>query len=128
MVPPQRAADWAGRLSPSERGDPLAIVRNVNQTVESVQKAARLQMMHDRKLTPRGESPVMVPVDPERMIPLIRGLPEAVKPIGMQLKGQIESLPIAERAVATLEAAAISLSLNRAKGKVWTWGGRWHKN
>ncbi|XP_071436803.1 uncharacterized protein [Pithys albifrons albifrons] len=119
----QRAAYWAEGLSPLERGDPLAIVGNVNQIVESVQKAACLQMMHDRELTPRRESPMMLPVNPERMIPLIRGLPESLKPIGIQLKGQIESLTKEERAAATLEAALSPGAYRREnKNKIWTWG------
>ena len=31
------------------------------------------------------ESPMMMPVDPERMIPFIRELPKSLKPIGIQL-------------------------------------------
>ncbi|GAB0209887.1 hypothetical protein GRJ2_003454400 [Grus japonensis] len=61
----QRAAYWAGGLNPLERGDPLAITGTVDQLVESVQKAACLQVMYDRKLEPRQESPMMMPVDPE---------------------------------------------------------------
>lgn len=56
-----------------ERGDPLAIVGTVDQIIESVQKAACLQMIYERELEPRHESPMMMPVDPERMTPLMRG-------------------------------------------------------
>ncbi len=52
-------------LNPLERGDPLAITGTVEQLVESVQKAACLQMTYEQKLEPRKESPVMMPVDPE---------------------------------------------------------------
>lgn len=69
------------------------------------EKAACLQMMHDRELTPRYESRMMMPVDPEIMIPLIRGHPEAMKPVSIQIKGQIESLIKGKRAVAILETA-----------------------
>ncbi|KFW78775.1 hypothetical protein N305_04934, partial [Manacus vitellinus] len=99
----QRAAYWAGGLNPLERGDPLATVGNVNQIVESVQKAACLQMMYDRELTPRRESPMMLPVDPERMIPLR------------------ESLTKGERTAATLEAA-LTPSHYLRENKIWTWG------
>ena len=61
----QRAAYWAGGLNPLERGDPFVIMGTVDQLVESVQKAACLQMMYDRKLEPRQESPMMMSVDPE---------------------------------------------------------------
>ncbi|XP_027528790.1 uncharacterized protein LOC113962193, partial [Neopelma chrysocephalum] len=117
----QRPAYWAGGLNPLERGDPLAIVGNVNQIVESVQKAACLQMMYDRELTPRRESPMMLPVDPERMIPLIRGLPETLKSIGIQLKNRIESLTKGERTATALEAA-LTPSRYRGENKIWTWG------
>ena len=40
----QRAAYWAGGLNPLERGDPLAITGTIDQLLESVQKAACLQM------------------------------------------------------------------------------------
>lgn len=48
-----------------------------------------------------------VTVDPEIMIPLISGHLEAVKALGIQLKGQIESLMKGERAVSISEAAII---------------------
>lgn len=43
-------------------------------------------MTYDRELTPY-ESPMMMTVGPEIMIPLIRGHPEAMKAIGIQIKG-----------------------------------------
>ena len=43
----QRVAYWAGGLNPLEREDPLAITGTADQLVESVQKAACLQMMYD---------------------------------------------------------------------------------
>ncbi|XP_072216512.1 uncharacterized protein [Excalfactoria chinensis] len=117
----QRAAYWAGGLNPLERGDPLAITGTANQLVESVQKAACLQMMYDRKLQPHHESPMMMPVDPERMTPLIRGLPESLKPIGIQLQGKIQAMPQGERTWAALEGTVTSNHLQSGY-KVWTWG------
>ncbi|XP_072184206.1 uncharacterized protein [Excalfactoria chinensis] len=117
----QRAAYWAGGLNPLERGDPLAITGTADQLVESVQKAACLQMMYDRKLQPHHESPMMMPVDPERMTPLIRGLPESLKPIGIQLQGKIQAMPRGERTRAALEGTVTS-NHPQSGYKVWTWG------
>ncbi|XP_042675339.1 uncharacterized protein LOC122160632 [Centrocercus urophasianus] len=117
----QRAAYWAGGLNPLERGDPLAITGTTDQLVESVQKAACLQMMYDRKLLPHHKSPMMMPVDPERMTPLIRGLPESLKPIGIQLQGKIQAMPQGERARAAIEGTITPNNLQTAY-KVWTWG------
>ncbi|XP_009579700.1 PREDICTED: uncharacterized protein LOC104079376, partial [Fulmarus glacialis] len=99
----QRAAYWAGGLNPLERGDPLTVTGTVDQLVESVQKAACLQMMYDRKLEPRQESPMMMPVDPEQMTPLIRGLPDSLKLIGVQLQGEIQAMPQSKRVAAALK-------------------------
>ena len=116
----QRAAYWAGGLNPLERGDPLAITGTIDQLVENVQKAACLQMMYDRKLQPHHESPMMLPVNPERLTPLIRGLPESLKPIGIQLQGKIQAMSQGERTWAALEG---SVAPNHQSGpKVWTWG------
>uniref|UniRef100_A0A663EGK8 Uncharacterized protein n=1 Tax=Aquila chrysaetos chrysaetos TaxID=223781 RepID=A0A663EGK8_AQUCH len=117
----QRAAYWAGGLNPLERGDPLAITGTVDQLVESVQKAACLQMMYNRELKPHQGSPMMMPVDPERMTPLIRGLPDSLKPIGIQLQGRIQNTPDGERITATLEGK-VSPDHRRSGRKVWTWG------
>uniref|UniRef100_A0A8D0ET68 Uncharacterized protein n=1 Tax=Strix occidentalis caurina TaxID=311401 RepID=A0A8D0ET68_STROC len=117
----QRVAYWAGGLNPLERGDPLAITGTVDQLVESVQKAACLQMMYDRELKPNQGSPMMMPVDPERMTPLIRGLPDSLKPIGIQLQGKIQNSSNVERMTASLEG--IVTPDHRQPGrKVWTWG------
>ncbi|XP_075595306.1 LOW QUALITY PROTEIN: uncharacterized protein LOC142599320 [Balearica regulorum gibbericeps] len=116
----QRAAYWAGGLNPLERGDPLAIMGTVDQLVESVQKAACLQMMYDRKLEPRQESPMMMPVDPERMTPLIRGLPDSLKPIGIQLQGKIQAMPQGDRVAAALEG--LTPHRRPLDRKMWTWG------
>ncbi|XP_075597417.1 uncharacterized protein LOC142599608 [Balearica regulorum gibbericeps] len=116
----QRAAYWAGGLNPLERGDPLAITGTVDQLVENVQKAACLQMMYDRKLEPRQESPMMMPVDPERMTPLIRGLPDSLKPIGIQLQGKIQAMPQGDRVAAALEG--LTPHRRPLDRKMWTWG------
>ncbi|GAB0205260.1 hypothetical protein GRJ2_002991600 [Grus japonensis] len=99
----QRVAYWAGGLNPLERGDPLAITSSVDQLLESVQKVACLQMMYDWELKPNLSSPMLLPVDPERMTPLIRGLPNSLKPIGIQLRGKIQNIPREERITAALE-------------------------
>ncbi|XP_048793816.1 uncharacterized protein LOC125689990 [Lagopus muta] len=117
----QRAAYWAGGLNPLERGDPLAITGTTDQLVESVQKAACLQMMYDRKLQPHHESPMMMPVDPERMTALIRGLPESLKPIGIQLQGKIQAMPQGESARPLLERT-VTPNHPQSGNKVWTWG------
>ena len=73
--------------------------------------SACLQMMYDRKMQPHCESPMMMPVDPERMIALIRGLPESLKPIGIQLQGKIQAMSQGERAQAVLEGTVSSSHL-----------------
>jgi len=117
----QRAAYWAGGLSPLERGGPLAITGAVDQLVESVPKAAYLQMMYDRKLRPHHESPVMMPVDPERMPALTGGLPESLKPTGTQLRGKIQAMSQGERSRAVLEETVTS-NHPQSGYKGWTWG------
>jgi len=107
----QRAAYWAGDVNPLERGDPLAITGTVDQLVESVQKATCFQVIYDSKLQPHHESHMMMTVDPERMIPLIRGLPESLKPIGIQLQGKIQAMSQGERAQAVLEGTVSSSHL-----------------
>ncbi|XP_074667200.1 uncharacterized protein LOC141917704 [Strix aluco] len=117
----QRAAYWAGGLNPLERGDPLAITGTVDQLVESVQKAACLQTMYDRELKPNQGSLMMMPVDPERMTPLIWGLPDSLKAIGIQLQGKIQNTPNAERMTASLEGI-MTPDHRRPGRKVWRWG------
>ena len=104
-----------------ERGDPLAITGSVDQLLESVQKAACLQMMYDRELKPNLSSPMLLPVDPERMTPLIRGLPNSLKPIGIQLRGKIQNIPREERITAALEGM-VTPEHRRLGRKAWTWG------
>uniref|UniRef100_A0A8C0IHA1 Uncharacterized protein n=1 Tax=Bubo bubo TaxID=30461 RepID=A0A8C0IHA1_BUBBB len=117
----QRAAYWAGGLNPLERGDPLATTGTVDQLVESVQKAACLQMMYDRELKHNQGSPMMMPVDPKRMTPLIRGLPDSLKPIGIHLQGKIQNTPNGERMTAALEGI-VTPDHRRPGRKVWSWG------
>ncbi|XP_040434380.1 uncharacterized protein LOC121080427, partial [Falco naumanni] len=111
----QRTAYWAGGLNLLERGDPLAIVGTVDQLVKSV------QMMYDLELKPRHESPMMMPVDPEQMTPLIRGLLDSLKPIGIQLQGKIQAMSQGDRAVAALEGI-VNPNCRPQEKKVWTWG------
>ncbi|KAM9591483.1 uncharacterized protein ACIBXB_006280 [Morphnus guianensis] len=76
----QRVAYWVGGLDPMERGDPFSIkMPTVGHILETVQKAVRLQLMHDQFLVPQQPSPMQYVADPERLHPLIRGLPNALK-------------------------------------------------
>ncbi|PKU32796.1 endogenous retrovirus group 3 member 1 env polyprotein [Limosa lapponica baueri] len=116
----QRAAYWAGGLNPLEQDDPFAITGSVDQLMESVQKAACLQMLHNCELRPQQESPMMLPVDPERMTPLIRGLPESLKLTSIQLQGTIRAL---ERVTAATEGKGIvPPDCRNPNQRVWTWG------
>ncbi|XP_064356403.1 uncharacterized protein LOC135324313 [Dromaius novaehollandiae] len=78
-------------------------------------------MMYDRELKPSLSSPMLLPVDPEWMTPLIRGLPDSLKPIGIQLQGRIQDVPREERIVAALEGM-VTPEHGRLGKKVWTWG------
>ncbi|XP_074775790.1 uncharacterized protein LOC141966683 [Athene noctua] len=131
----QRAAYWAGGLTPLDRGDPLAITGTADQLLESVHKAACLQMIHERKLVPGCESPMMLPVDPEIMTPLIRGLPELLKSMGIDLQRTIASLGPAEKLESFLKSKRDEINaytdspFNHSSTpspsnlkKVWTWG------
>ncbi|XP_069705863.1 uncharacterized protein [Phaenicophaeus curvirostris] len=93
----QRAAYWAGGLNPLDRGDPLAITGTADQLLESVHETACLQMIHEIKLIPGCESPMMLPVNSEIMTPLIRGLPESFKSTGISLQRTIASMGSLER-------------------------------
>ncbi|XP_074390447.1 uncharacterized protein LOC141728046 [Zonotrichia albicollis] len=93
----QHAAYWAGGINPLERGDPLAIATTSDQILESVQKAACLQMIHERKLIPGFESPMQLPVKPEIMTPLIRGLPETLKSTAITIQKTITALSPIDR-------------------------------
>ncbi|XP_066194425.1 uncharacterized protein [Sylvia atricapilla] len=93
----QCAAYWAGGLNPLERGDPLAIVSTSDQLLENIHKAACLQMIHERKLFSGYESPMQQPVKPETMTPLIRGLPESLKPTAIFLQKTTASITPVDR-------------------------------
>ncbi|XP_074388110.1 uncharacterized protein LOC141726918 [Zonotrichia albicollis] len=93
----QRAAYWAGGINPLERGDPLAIATTPDQILESVQKAACLQMIHEKKLIPGFESPMQLPVKPEIMTPLIRGLPETLKSTAITIQKTVMALSPIDR-------------------------------
>ena len=62
-----------------------------------------------------------MPVDPERMTTLIRGLTESLKPIGIQPQGKIQALSQGERTQAVLEGTVTSNYLQSGY-QVWTWG------
>ncbi|KAK4829354.1 LOW QUALITY PROTEIN: hypothetical protein QYF61_003281, partial [Mycteria americana] len=80
-----RAAYWAGGLDPLERGDPVTIpTPGLDQITESVQKAACLQLTHDRHLLPHQPSPMLLKADPSQMKPLIKGLPDPLKLYAIQ--------------------------------------------
>ncbi|XP_053917268.1 LOW QUALITY PROTEIN: uncharacterized protein LOC128851622 [Cuculus canorus] len=111
----QRAAYWAGGLNPLNREDPFAITGTADQLLESMHKAACIQKIHERKLIPRCESPMMLPVNPEIMTPLIRGLPESLKSTGISLQRTIASVGPVERLEALLG------NRPHARPKVWTW-------
>ncbi|XP_072774428.1 uncharacterized protein [Taeniopygia guttata] len=82
----QCMAFWAGGTSPLEREDPIAIISTPDQLLESVHKAACLQMIRRKKLIPGFEFPMQLPVKPEIMTPLICGLPETLKPTAIALQ------------------------------------------
>ncbi|KAM9590857.1 uncharacterized protein ACIBXB_005905 [Morphnus guianensis] len=88
----QRAAYWAGGLDPMERGDPFSSkTPTVGHILKSVQRAACLQLMHDRFLVPQQPSPMQYTADPERLHPLIRGLPDALKLYAVQLQDRLRA-------------------------------------
>ncbi|XP_075351539.1 uncharacterized protein LOC142406476 [Mycteria americana] len=89
----QRAAYWAGGLDPLERGDPVTIpTPGLDQITESVQKAACLQLMHDRRLIPHQPSPMLLKADPNRMKPLIKGLPDLLKLYAVQIQDRLRAV------------------------------------
>ena len=88
----QRVAYWAGGLDPMERGDPFSIkTPTAGHILESVQKTACLQLMHDRLLVPQQPSPMQYVADPDRLHPLIRGLPDALKLYAVQLQDRLRA-------------------------------------
>ncbi|TRZ05787.1 hypothetical protein HGM15179_021319, partial [Zosterops borbonicus] len=110
---------WARGISPLERGDPLAIVSTPDQLLESVHKAACLQMIHEKRLIPGFESPMQLPVKPEMMIPLIRGLPETLKHTAITLQKTImAALGPIERLNRFIDNPT---EQTRSTDRVWTW-------
>ncbi|GAB0208962.1 hypothetical protein GRJ2_003361900 [Grus japonensis] len=88
----QRVVYWAGGLDPLERGDPIAILTpGVSQLTESIQKAACLQLMLDRRLVPRQPSPMLLFANPDRMTPLIKGLPDSLKIYAVQIQDRLRA-------------------------------------
>ncbi|XP_057900528.1 uncharacterized protein LOC131096230 [Melospiza georgiana] len=138
----QRAAYWAGGINPLERGDPLAIATTPDQILESVQKAACLQMIHEKKLIPGFESPMQLPVKPEIMTPLIRGLPETLKSTAITIQktvmalspidrlerllsnstDQSESTDTAPSPYTPTQAPTTPSDTSNSNRKIWTWG------
>ncbi|XP_074390250.1 uncharacterized protein LOC141727866 [Zonotrichia albicollis] len=112
----QHAAYWARGINPLERGDPLAIATTSDQILESVQKAVCLQMIHERKLFPGFESPMQLPVKPEIMTPLIRGLPETLKSTAITIQKTIMALSPIDRLDRFLNN-----STDQSDRKIWTW-------
>ncbi|KAK4818852.1 hypothetical protein QYF61_020071 [Mycteria americana] len=104
LTVPDTRAPWsltqrAGGLDPLERGDPVTIpTPGLDQITESVQKAACLQLVHGRHLTPHQPSPTLLKADPSRMKPLIKGLPDPLKLHAIQIQDRLRAaLPIQER-------------------------------
>ncbi|XP_077646961.1 uncharacterized protein LOC144248855 [Lonchura striata] len=139
----QHAAFWAGGTNPLERGDPIAIISTPDQLLESVHKAACLQMIHEKKLIPGFESPMQLPVKPELMTPLIRGLPETLKPTAIALQKTIMTLSPTEKldrflgnptnrtgstdpsftpSCSPFQAVNSQASSPGSNYKIWTWG------
>ncbi|KFQ94510.1 hypothetical protein Y956_13699, partial [Nipponia nippon] len=83
----QRAACWAGDLHPLERGDLVCIeTPNTNHLTESLQNVACLQLLHDRRLVSQQLPLMLLNAHPDRMTPLIRGLPDSLKLYVVQLQ------------------------------------------
>ncbi|XP_077645570.1 uncharacterized protein LOC144247806 [Lonchura striata] len=139
----QRTAFWDGGTNPLERGDPIAIISTLDQLLESVHKAACLQMIHEKKLIPGFESPMQLPVKPELMTPLIRGLPETLKPTAIALQKTIMTLSPTEKldrflgnptnrtgstdpsftpSCSPFQAVNSQASSPGSNYKIWTWG------
>ena len=88
----RRVAYWDGGLDSFERQDPIAIpTPGVSHLTDSVQKAACLQLMHDRHLVPRQPSPMLF-ANPDRMNPLIKGLPDSLKIYAVQIQDRLRAI------------------------------------
>lgn len=91
-----RAAYWAGGMDPRERGEPLEIrATGYSDLFAAVRKAACLQAMYDREEF--RKSPMSAPIDPDRLAPLIRGLPDCLKPFLVRTQDRIREARGAHR-------------------------------
>ncbi|KAK4823507.1 LOW QUALITY PROTEIN: hypothetical protein QYF61_002983 [Mycteria americana] len=129
LTVPDTRAPWsltqrAGGLDPLERGDPVTIpTPGLDQSTESVQKAACLQLGHDRHLTPHQPSPMLLKADPSRMKPLIKGLPDPLKLHAIQIQDRLRAaLPIQERLTEMLTPRRSQRQSTPAEFPL-TWGG-----
>ncbi|GAB0206095.1 hypothetical protein GRJ2_003075100 [Grus japonensis] len=85
-----RAANWAGGIDPQDRGEPVVIkTSGLSDLAVSVQKAACIQAMYERDMLRR--SPMLAPVDPARLTPLIRGLPDSLKKYVVSVQDRIRA-------------------------------------
>uniref|UniRef100_A0A8B9NYL3 Uncharacterized protein n=1 Tax=Apteryx owenii TaxID=8824 RepID=A0A8B9NYL3_APTOW len=108
-----RAAYWAGGLDPQERGDPLVIeTTGFSDLVASVQKAACIQAMYEREALRR--SPMLAPVNPARLTPLIRGLPDSLKTYVANAQDRIQT-------ARAMNAGAAATQPPRNQVHVTTW-------
>uniref|UniRef100_A0A8C3BI70 Uncharacterized protein n=1 Tax=Cairina moschata TaxID=8855 RepID=A0A8C3BI70_CAIMO len=85
-----RAAYWAGGIDPQERGEPLEIrATSYSDLAVAVQKAACIQAIYERDEF--RKSPVLAPINPARLTPLIRGLPDCLKMFVSNTQGRIQA-------------------------------------
>ncbi|KAK4817117.1 hypothetical protein QYF61_027980 [Mycteria americana] len=123
----QREAYWAGGLDPMERGDPVTIpTPGLDQITESMQKAACLQLMHGWHLILHQPSPMLLKADPNRMKPLIKGLPDPLKLDAIQIQDRLRAaLPIQERLTEMLtpRRSQTQSTLSTLAEFPLTWGG-----
>ncbi|KAK4825469.1 hypothetical protein QYF61_027624 [Mycteria americana] len=129
LTVPDTRAPWsltqrAGGLDPLERGDPVTIpTPGLDQITESVQKAACLQLLHDRHLTPHQPSPMLLKADPSRMKTLVKGLPDPLKLHAIQIQDRLRAaLPIQERLTEMLTPRRSQTQSTLAEFPL-TWGG-----
>lgn len=81
----QLVAYWAGGLDPMEQGDPgCTETPTINHLNKSLKKIACLQLRHDRHLVPQQPFPMLLNANPDRMTPLIQGLPDSKYAVQLQ--------------------------------------------
>ena len=87
---PWSLTQWAayyGGLDPIKRGDLVAIpTSRLSWLMESIKKAACLQLTHDTHLVVCQPSPMLLIANPDRMTPLIKGLPDSLKVYAVQIQ------------------------------------------